>query len=185
MSDKIDQLRIHFNGLNIPQKKEFIGKLQQKLRGQSNAEYSRFLNECVNRYNMEMQRNAPSFSMDADDLFSVGGGGDGNTGAFAFERRIEEYKANGYKLLKRSGNTVEMLKPPKGCFWTVSYIGLFIFAIASTVFIGGIYERLLTFALLCFLVLCLGLHVRLANKVTISLTTTNQIEETGKVLENK
>ena len=52
---EIDKLRAYFKGLKTPQKKEFIHKLQQKIKGVSNSKYSAFLNECTRDYNQELQ----------------------------------------------------------------------------------------------------------------------------------
>ena len=50
----IKELRVYFNSLNAPQKKEFIEKLQQKLTSVKSAKYKDFLSECIEAYNQEV-----------------------------------------------------------------------------------------------------------------------------------
>ena len=50
MNPQIEQLRRQFNGYNTAQKREFIEKLRQKLQGNKNPEYTKFLNECIQAY---------------------------------------------------------------------------------------------------------------------------------------
>jgi len=51
MNPQIEQLRTAFNGYNNTQKKQFIDNLKAKTQGMNNPEYSRLLNECVQKYN--------------------------------------------------------------------------------------------------------------------------------------
>lgn len=51
MSSQINQMRVQFNGMNNPQKKQFIDNLKVKLQNSNNAEYKKFLNECIQNYN--------------------------------------------------------------------------------------------------------------------------------------
>ena len=53
MTSQIDQLRSSFSKMNTAQKKVFIDNLTQKLKGVNNAEYTRFLDECVTTYSAE------------------------------------------------------------------------------------------------------------------------------------
>ena len=98
MNPQIEQLRKQFNGYNNAQKKQFIDNLKAKLKTNNNADYSRFLSECVQNYNASIKASSSGSRgglSDFDDLLDVG------IGAVAFEKRIEEYGANGYGLLKR------------------------------------------------------------------------------------
>ena len=51
----INDLRIYFNKLSLPQKKEFIQKLKHRLNGFKSLKYNEFLTECVKIYNNETQ----------------------------------------------------------------------------------------------------------------------------------
>ena len=53
MASQIDQLRSSFSKMNTAQKKVFVENLTQKLKGVNNAEYTKFLNECVTTYSAE------------------------------------------------------------------------------------------------------------------------------------
>ena len=73
MATQIDNLRVHFNGLNTAQQKEFIDKLKVKVQASKSPELTRFLNECVQKYNSAINtpvRNARNDSL--DDLMDVG-----------------------------------------------------------------------------------------------------------------
>jgi hypothetical protein len=50
---QIQQLRAQFNNMNTAQKKEFIEKFRDKVAGSTNAEYQKFLSECVESYNRD------------------------------------------------------------------------------------------------------------------------------------
>jgi len=144
---QIKQFQQKFENMNIHQKKEFIQKLQDKLKGSSNPEWEKFLNDCVNSLESPIQSEDIDFSDlifdekimsegkskslvecgDCGKSVSVRAKACPNCGnpivssgnsvvhsanvssdSVAFENRIEEYKAFGYQLVKRSGNTVEM-----------------------------------------------------------------------------
>ena len=64
---QIDQLRKQFNGYNNTQKKQFIDNLKAKLQTNKSPEYSKFLNECVQKYNTSL-REGNSSSNTFDDL---------------------------------------------------------------------------------------------------------------------
>jgi hypothetical protein len=55
MVSQIDQLRKRFNEMTTAEKNSFINSLMQKLQSRKNKEYIKFLNECVNIYNKEVQ----------------------------------------------------------------------------------------------------------------------------------
>ena len=93
MASQIDQLRLHFNGLNTMQKKEFIDKLQQKLMRQSNVEYSRFLNECIQKYNSAVRGNSVPSA-----LPSTLGYSQSNSIEAHYEAMIQLYLNNGYQI---------------------------------------------------------------------------------------
>lgn len=97
-----------------------------------------------------------------------------------FERRIEEYKRNDYKLIKRQNDTVKMYKPKR--------VGLFVFSIILFAVIGLIMSLLITFYMLFIIAIIdvvLVMGMRNDSTVNISITRTGQIEETGNVLKNK
>jgi hypothetical protein len=105
----------------------------------------------------------------------------------AFENRIEEYKANRYTLLSRSGDTVKMRKHKFmaiaiACLLFVSFMYV---SFSPLIFKGSIYERLIMFLFISVLP-CVVFIVwyRITTKVTISLTKTGKVEETGKVLKS-
>jgi len=64
---QIEQLRKQFNGYDNVQKKQFIDNLKIKLHGKNNPEYSRFLQECINKYNVSL-RGGGSLNDDFSDL---------------------------------------------------------------------------------------------------------------------
>ena len=66
MASQIDHLRSSFNTMNTAQKKVFIDNLTQKLKGVNNAEYTKFLNECVSVYNSENR--SDSIDFDIEDI---------------------------------------------------------------------------------------------------------------------
>ena len=55
MSTQIEQYRTQFNGMSTSQKKAFINNLKEKLQGKSNPEYKQFLQDCITKYNTEVQ----------------------------------------------------------------------------------------------------------------------------------
>jgi hypothetical protein len=63
MSTQIDQLRAQFNGLSTDEKGQFVDKLKSKLQGSNNTEYIKFLDECAQKHNSEVN----SASMQSDD----------------------------------------------------------------------------------------------------------------------
>jgi uncharacterized RDD family membrane protein YckC len=65
MDSQFDKLRTHFDGLNTAEKKDFIAKL--KAMGNKGAEHGEFVNECVQKYNREMEGGSQSRN-DYDDL---------------------------------------------------------------------------------------------------------------------
>jgi hypothetical protein len=60
MASQIDQLRNQFNALPTPQKAKFIGNLKIQLQNNKKPEYTKFYNECVNKYNAEVRGGAKS-----------------------------------------------------------------------------------------------------------------------------
>jgi hypothetical protein len=62
-SQQIEQLRTRFNRMSELKKGQFIVILKKKLQGSKNAEYIDFLDECVQRYDVEVrsasQRTSP------------------------------------------------------------------------------------------------------------------------------
>ena len=62
VSPQIESLRKQFNGMNTAQKKQFIDNLKQKLVGKNNAEYNKFLAECIQDYNTNTAVNSGSSS---------------------------------------------------------------------------------------------------------------------------
>ncbi|MCL2386047.1 MAG: hypothetical protein FWC89_00715 [Defluviitaleaceae bacterium] len=61
MNPQIEQLRTAFNGYNNAQKKQFIDNLKTKLQTHKSPEYSKFLNECMQKYNSAIRiANRPS-----------------------------------------------------------------------------------------------------------------------------
>ena len=51
--DKLDELKMYFNSLTTPQKKEFITKL--KAKNATGEKYKNFLFDCVQAYNEEVR----------------------------------------------------------------------------------------------------------------------------------
>lgn len=107
-------------------------------------------------------------------------GGSGSVGASSFERRIEEYKRNGYKQRKRNGDTVIMAK--EGLQILISVIALLVGALLlilltiitdSPAFLGAYIP----------LGILIAIFVGRSMTVTILLTKTGKIEETGNVLK--
>ena len=74
MASQIPQLRQQFDVYSTAQKKEFIDKLKVKLQGSNNPEYSKFLNECVQKYNANISRDSRF-----DDLLDTSGTAKGQT----------------------------------------------------------------------------------------------------------
>ena len=62
MSPQIESLRKQYQGMNTAQKKQFIDNLKQKLAGKNNAEYNKFLAECIQDYNTNTTDNSGSSS---------------------------------------------------------------------------------------------------------------------------
>jgi drug/metabolite transporter (DMT)-like permease len=104
-----------------------------------------------------------------------------------FEKRIEEYKAAGYNLKKRDGDTVVMGYNP---WWYI--IGGILFALGGVILLLYSYidnGELNIFSLLPTLLLLgvasCSIYIP-CYKAIISLTKTGQIEETGtRVLPKK
>ena len=55
MASQIETLRAQFDGMNTAQKKQFIQNLKNALENKNNAEHKAFLNECIKKYNSEVQ----------------------------------------------------------------------------------------------------------------------------------
>lgn len=114
-----------------------------------------------------------------------------------FEERIEEYKANGYKVLKRNGDSVEMTAYSVGGKRNTNKTGktnptALIFAIIGGMLMGlGLMTFILYNASMGFMMLIIGVIFYIpaviltnnANKVTISITRTGKITEEGNVLK--
>ena len=66
---QIESLRKQFQGMNTAQKKQFIKTLQQKLAGKNNAEYTKFLKECIDDYKTNVTVN--SGSVDVQSISSA------------------------------------------------------------------------------------------------------------------
>ena len=96
-----------------------------------------------------------------------------------FEKRIEEYKANGYQIKNRDGDTVVMLS--KKAKLSADWWLYLIFAILS--FIGIVFFNSIIFYISAFFFAGFCGFTNYKNrKVNISLTKTGKIEETGNVL---
>lgn len=68
---QIDNLRSHFSTLNTAQQKEFIDKLKVKVQASKSPEHTKFLNECVKKYNSALQPQKIN-SNSLDDLMDIG-----------------------------------------------------------------------------------------------------------------
>ena len=55
MNDKINQLRMKFNNMDVHQKYAFITKLQSKLVGKNAPEWHQFLGECITNYTADLR----------------------------------------------------------------------------------------------------------------------------------
>ena len=73
MVSQYDKLRIHFDGLNFAQKKQFIDKL--KAMPTRTPEHSRFVSECVQKYNATAQDVATCAPQMALDKLLISGNG--------------------------------------------------------------------------------------------------------------
>jgi RNA polymerase subunit RPABC4/transcription elongation factor Spt4 len=102
----------------------------------------------------------------------------------AFESRINEYKANGYKLLNRSGDKAVLHKYDKG--W--SYLTMFsapigaILMVITFIIANDEFSRfyLIYLGMIVLPVILLFYNTK---KVNIFLTKTGEIEETGHTLK--
>lgn len=63
----LDSLRATFDKMNTAQKKAYIDKLKAKAPSMNNPVYTKFLNECMQKYNAEVRRNTPIDSHDNSD----------------------------------------------------------------------------------------------------------------------
>jgi hypothetical protein len=52
----VNELKAYFDGLTVPQKREFIQNLKKKLETVRNAEYAKLLSYCVETYNQTVRR---------------------------------------------------------------------------------------------------------------------------------
>jgi hypothetical protein len=175
MNPQIEQLRKQFNGYNNAQKKDFIDKLKIKLKGQMNPEYSKFLNECTQKYNAAIRGGATS-NVDLSDLLD---GSTASSGAVALENRIEQYKKAGYTVLRREVNSVKLYKTKTSVMIALLLMGG-IHASMGFLFGGIFIIFIITGLAFCF---CSMLPSIPAYTVTVSITGTGKIEETGNVLK--
>jgi hypothetical protein len=173
----IEQYRIAFDKMQLAQKKIFIDRLRNQIHGKDLPAYARLLAECVQKYNAEARGGVASTNP-LDNLL-VGLSGAETGGAIAFENRIEEYKANGYKVEKRNGDSVVLSGKSKyTTLISAISVGFGVFMVLLLPFvyamiIGSMFGGIMTFANIYF------------RKATISITRTGRIEESGNVLEKK
>jgi hypothetical protein len=72
MTPQIAQLRTRFHDCNNSQKKDFIDKLSQKLQGNTNADYRKFLNECIANYNTAVRESNIAVSKPTQSIHALG-----------------------------------------------------------------------------------------------------------------
>jgi len=119
----------------------------------------------------------------------IGGVNSAKESNISFEKRIEEYKENHYRLLERSANSVVMVGEPTdkavyGASFLIALVEIFLFIAGLLViifvsFLGG--AILVLFAVLLAL---LYYKIRKSNgRVVISINTLGKIEESGNVLK--
>lgn len=109
------------------------------------------------------------------------GGSNNSSGNVAFERRIEEYRVNNYKIVKRYDNSVKMAyKGAKGIGFTI-FLVIFLMVVG---FIGVMRFLFFTSSLVIDIVLMafgvlgiIGAYRSITAYITI--TKTGKIEETG------
>lgn len=134
-----------------------------------------------------------------------GGTATGSSGNTTFEKRINEYIKNGYKLTKRQGNTVKLHKFKKKHIVSlvlipIIYITIFIIMatimtnnspsttsyVMSQIYVEEIQFNLLIYGILIgipFLILLI-IASCISPILTISITRTGKIEERGNTLKN-
>ena len=119
--------------------------------------------------------------------------GSGSVSGSAFERRIEEYKSNGYVLQKRDGDTAVMCCSNKSKYYPKSQTRLYNLVIALTfvfallfMIILVLFNWILGAVLMIFLIVCIFSFMNsIQSKVRVSITLRkdNKIEEIGFVLK--
>ena len=119
-------------------------------------------------------------------------GGSGSVGNNAFEKRIEQYKANDYKLLKRSGDSVQMLANKGNVKVSAAFLiicGVLLNMLFITSFIIAMPNVVMTrvaFLVGGFVFVFLGVWINQHSRTAIiTLTKTGKLEETGNVLKDK
>lgn len=69
MASSLDTLRVSFDKMSTAQKKAYIEKLKIKAQSMNNPLYTKFLNECIQKYTAEVRRNSVINSLDNFDDF--------------------------------------------------------------------------------------------------------------------
>ena len=115
-------------------------------------------------------------------------GDSGVVGNTAFEKRIEEYQANGYNLFKREGDSAKMIKKSYATVVIIVTIVFFIigaiwsFASAWDRGYGGAFAMLPMVFMVAMSIIII-FSIRNSFLAIITITKTGKIEETGVILK--
>lgn len=113
MASKLDTLRMSFDRMNRTQKKSFIAKLQAQSTGKNNPELTKFLNECIQKYNAEVRGNTSINSFNnfnnLPDIKPSIEQTIGQTVEQKYENTIQLYLENGYYIVQQTSDTTIML----------------------------------------------------------------------------
>lgn len=69
MASSLDKLRLSFDEMTTAQKKAYIEKMEIKAKSMNNPLYTKFLNECIQKYTAEVRRNSAMNPFDDFDDF--------------------------------------------------------------------------------------------------------------------
>ena len=70
-NSSIKEIKTYFNTLTVPQKKQFIGKLEAQLKQIKSPKYKDLLEYCIKKYNEEVKKEKTEVSQNAsDELFA-------------------------------------------------------------------------------------------------------------------
>jgi uncharacterized membrane protein YvbJ len=152
-----------------------------------NSESKKFCTECGKQIS-EKDVVCPFCGNPANDNGNINGNKSFErnipNGKEAFEKRIDEYKANKYRLVKRSGDTVKMAKFNKLAVAVVIIVALGVMCFIPVFIDPDNGVAAIPFVLFEILVWVIGLTILTKTAtVIISLTQTGGIEETGNILK--
>lgn len=111
-SSQIEQYRIAFDKMSLAQKKSFIDRLRNQIQGKNLPAYTKFLAECVQKYNAaargETVITPQQKSIERSTIQQKSFVPTGRSIEEKYENTIQQYLKNGYRIVSQSGDTTIM-----------------------------------------------------------------------------